>query len=113
MDLINVMRIGEAFSIFITIKCLWEMRMTYKSDFDDDAHKRSHIAALGSIAIYSVYDVFSYVWFEAMNQNIADYSISFFNIFTLNIIWLFIIHHFRQERLGNIKKSDWLELFKF
>ena len=113
MDAISVMRIGEAFSIFIVIKCIWEMRMTSISNFDDTAHKRSHIAALGSIAAYSLYDVFSYVWFEAMNQNLVDYTISFFNIFTLNILWLFIIDHFKQERLGDIKKSTWLELFKF
>lgn len=113
MDGINVMRIGEAFSIFIAIKALWEIRMTSISDFEV-LHKRAHIAALGAIVAYSLYDVFSYVWFEKiMNLSFIDYSISFFNIFTLNIIWLFVIDHFRQERRGDIKKSTWLELFKF
>jgi hypothetical protein len=113
MDGMNVMRIGEAFSIFIVIKALWEMRMTSTSNFDDPPHKRAHIAALGAIAAYSLYDVFSFVWFEPMNADYLDYTISFFNIFTLNIIWLFVIDHFRQERKGDIRKSNWFELFKF
>ena len=112
MEGINVMRIGEAFSIFIVIKALWEMRMTSISNFEV-LHKRSHIAALGAIVGYSLYDVFCFIWFETMNENYIDYSISFFNIFTLNIIWLFVIDHFRQERRCDIKKSTWLELFKF
>ena len=113
MDGVYIMRFGEAFSIFIAIKSLWEMRMTTVSSFVDALHKRAHIAALGAITAYSMYDVFSYVWFEAMNTNYIDYSISFFNIFTLNVIWLFIIDHFRQERIGEISRSTWYELFKF
>ena len=112
MEGIWLMRVGEAFSLFIVVKCLWEMRMTTKANFDP-LHKRSHIAALGAIAMYSLFDVFSFVWFEAMNDDVIDYSISFFNIFALNIIWLFVVDHFRQERLDDIKKSTWYELFKF
>ena len=110
---IDVMRIGEAFSIFIVIKAIYEAYKTSTSNFDDFSHKRAHIAALGVISMYSVFDVFSFIWFEAMNDDYVDYTISFFNIFALNVIWLFIIDHFKQERKGHIKKSTWYELFKF
>jgi hypothetical protein len=108
-----IINIAQGFSFFLIIKAVWEMRMTAISDFDDALHKRAHIAALGAIAAYNAFDIFSYAWFPMIYNGIADYTVGFFNLGALNVVWLFIIDHFRQERQGDIHKSDWRELFKF
>ena len=100
-------------NVYISIRALYESYMQYKSDFDDYAHKRAHIAALGVIFAYSWYDIFSFLWFTDIYESDVDYTISFFNLVFINLIWLFIIHHFKQERTNDYSKVTWQKLIKF
>jgi hypothetical protein len=99
-------------NVFIIVKAIAEAYKQWLSDFDDFSHKRAHIAALGAIAIYSLYDIVSFTWFLDIYDNDADLTISFFNLVFINIIWLFIIHHFKQERLSDYSKVTWKKLIE-
>ena len=107
-----VIIIAMLFSAFLAVKAVFEAYMTTRSSLEP-LHKRAHIAALGAIIAYNFFDIFSYAWFPLIYSDFVDYTVGFFNLTTLNVIWLFIIDHFRQERLGNITRSNWKELFKF
>lgn len=108
-----VMRGAEVFALYVVVRALYEGYKTNISDFDDAMHKRAHIAALGAIVAYNIFDLYSFIHFEEMNVGPIDYTISFFNLLSLNVLWLFIIDHFKQERKGTIEKTNWFELFKF
>ena len=105
--------LGLSFNVFICIKAIYEGYMQWKSDWGDDAHKRAHIAGLGVIAAYSIYDLFSFAWFMDIYYDNVDYTVSFFNLLFVNIIWLFIIHHFKQERTDDYSRVTWWKLINF
>ena len=107
-----VIIIGMLFSAFMSVKAIVELYKTARDDFEP-LHKRAHIAALGGIVAYNMFDIFSFSWFPLIYDGFVDYTIGFFNLVALNVIWLFLIDHFRQERLDRIKPSGWKELFKF
>ena len=108
-----VIFLGLSGNVYIAFRAVYEAYRQYVSDFDDDNHKRAHIAALGAIFGYSFYDIFSFIWFTDIYKNDVDFTISFFNLFFINIIWLFIIHHFKQERTNDYSKVTWNKLIKF
>jgi hypothetical protein len=108
-----VIFLGLYGNVYIAVRAIYEAVMQYRSNFDDHQHKRAHIATLGAIFAYSIYDIASFLWFLDIYQKDSDYTISFFNLFFVNIIWLFVIHHFKQERLNDYSKASWNKLLKF
>jgi uncharacterized membrane protein len=108
-----IILLGLFGNVIIAIKAVYEGYQQSISDFDHEPHKRAHIAALGAIFAYSLYDIVSFAWFLDIYENDVDYTISFFNLLFINIIWLFVIHHFKQERTGDYSKVTWNKLIKF
>ena len=116
MNLLCTLRFVELMAVYVMVKAIYEIYKTWKADKIDGSrlHTNQHIAALLVILFYSGYDVFSFLWFEhIMNDSTADYTISFFNMFFSNLMMLLMIDHFKQERVGEITKSTWWDLFKF
>jgi hypothetical protein len=109
-------------SVYVSIKALYEAYMTAKNDLVGEcdekqkyAHKRSHIAALLGIAFYSIYNIFAYIWFDLKDTGLGndDRSIGVFNLLFMNLLWLIIISHFKHERKGDVNYTSWKELLKF
>lgn len=101
--------------VYIIIRGIYEAYQTNKSKLLDLLHKRSHLAICLGIVAYASYDLFSFLWFldKTMNSDGMDYTISVFNIILFNVLNLFVIDHFKQERFGEIRMTSWKELFKF
>ena len=117
-----VLYFALACSVFVAIKAAWEAYKTATMDFngetgnrEKEAHRRAHIASLIGISFVSLFMVFSYVWFDVEDTGLGfdDRTIGVFNVLFTNILWLFFINHFKQERKGVIKKANWKELLKF
>ena len=113
-------RIAEFISVYIILKSCWELYANNKTIEDRGGvygsivHSYQHMAALVGIIFYNAFDIFSYIWFEDLTEwTHGDYSVLFFNITFLNIVWLIIIDHFKQERLSISEPINFIDIFKF
>lgn len=119
MNPICIMRGVEVLGVFVIIKAVYEMYKHHgylkksKGVYNSTLHTRQHIAALLGIITYNIYDIWSYVYFEIDTMTNTDYSVLFFNLLFMNILWLIIITHFKQERLDRTMKVSFWDLFKF
>jgi hypothetical protein len=118
--MILIMRFAEIFAAFVIVKAVYEFYMNNKllvkekGIYGSIEHSYQHMAALIGIITYNIFDIMSFIYFEdVMNEVITDYSISFFNIMYINIVWLIMIDHFKQERKGKTKVINIKDLFKF
>lgn len=109
-------------TLYVTIKAFYEASMTNKNEIQGEvcqqhqySHKRQHIAILLSIAFVSLFMIFAYVWFDMEDTGLGDddRSIGIFNVFFINLHWLVIINHFKNERLGNSHIPKVGDIFKF
>ena len=109
-------------AVFVSVKAFYEAYKTSVSDIvgeklqeHQDAHKRQHIAVLLGIAFTSLFMIFSYVWFDVENTGLRDEdrSIGIFLVLFINLLWLVIINHFKNERLGKSHILKISEIFKF
>jgi hypothetical protein len=117
-----VIYFGQGWSVFVAIKAFWEAYKTATTNFvmkehqeHDHAHKRGHIVGALGIGFYAIFDVFSFQWFrgDGIYMEAGDYTIAFFNLLAINVLFLMIIDHFKQERVGKMGKSTWIDLLKF
>ena len=117
-----VLYFALAWSVFVAVKALYEAYMTAKEEIRSeinkeqrDGHKRSHLAILIGIAFYSFYNIAAYLYFDSKVPDFAtdDRTIGVFNLFFMNILWLFAISHFKHERKGNVGSTSWKEILKF
>lgn len=118
-----VLYFALCWSVYVSARALYEAFRTYKCGFElagteleSWQHKRSHIAALLGVAFYNFYNIFAYVWFDleaAQQLGEDDRTIGIFNVFFFNLLWLFLINHFKQERVGEISRSGWWDILKF
>jgi len=115
-----VVRLAELFSCYIILKAIWELWLNQKTIIGETGvyssivHAYQHMAALVGIICYNIFDLFSYVYFEDLvAYSDGDYTVFFFNILFMNIVWLIIIDHFKQERIGVVKSINFMDIFKF
>ena len=108
-------------TVFVLVKALYEMYKHSSSYFagckeeDKEQHRKVHILYLLGVVGVCISQLFGYLWFDLKNTGLEydDRAVGVFNIFFINLLLLFIINHFKHERIGKQEHGSWREILKF
>ena len=108
-------------TVYVLVKAAYEAYKHHTEPFagcvDDDKeqHKRVHIIYLIGVVAVCFGQLFGYLWFDMKNTGLGydDRTIGVFNILFINLLMLFLINHFKAERVGKPENGSWKEILKF
>lgn len=108
-------------TVFVMAKAIYEAYRHVNGDFagcngeDLEEHRKVHILYLLAVVGVCIGQLLGYVWFDLKQTGLGtdDRTIGVFNILFINVLMLFVINHFKSERLGVPDKGTWKEILKF
>ena len=108
-------------TVYVLIKAVYEMYKHVSDTFagcgeeDKEQHRKVHILYLFGVVGVCIGQLFGYLWFDLKNTGLQhdDRAIGVFNILFINVLMLFIINHFKHERIGKQEHGSWREILKF
>ncbi len=105
--------------IYITLKAICELVRNNldtnkgKAVYDSFTHSNQHMVYLMAIILYQVVNLGTYIMFYSHADWMhEEHSILWLKMTLLNVIWLLVINHFQQERLGITKIPTLKEILK-
>ena len=106
---------------YITVKAICELLRNNldtnlaKPVYCSFLHSNQHMTYLIAIIMYQLINTGTYIMFFA-HETLEDahiHSLLWLKMSVLNVIWLLVIDHFKQERTGVTKITKLKELIKF
>lgn len=108
------------FFIFIAVKSYYEIKLNDiavkegKPVYESVVHVNQHILMLIFIIVYSIINILIYSLLLFQEDMLFQVSVFlFFKYSLLNLGWLILISHIRQERLDKVREFSFWELFRW